>query len=95
MNPAMQIMGMSVVSAGGLASSIVEMRAVFRAAILANASSIICAHNHPTGNPEPSADDIKTTECLVKSGKFLGIPIRDHLIITDDGYTSLAERGII
>ena len=86
---------MAQISAGGLAASIVEPRAVFKAAILANAAAVILAHQHPSGNLEPSREDIKITRQLVEAGQVMGIPVHDHLIIASHGYTSLAERGVI
>lgn len=83
------------VSEGGLAASIVEPRAVFQKAILDNAASIICLHNHPSGNPEPSREDIRITRQLVEAGKIVGIPVHDHVIIAGKTFTSLAERGLI
>lgn len=62
-------------------------------AILANAAAIILAHNHVSGNPEPSRDDLRITRQLVEAGKLMAIPLHDHVIITDSGYVSLAERG--
>lgn len=87
------LIGLSCISVGGLAGSIVEPRQVFKTAMLANAASVILAHNHPSGNPEPSEDDLRVTLQLVEAGNLLGIKVLDHLIITGDGYTSLAERG--
>ncbi len=84
-----------VISEGGLAASIVEPRAVFREAILENAAGIVCLHNHPSENPEPSREDIRVTRQLVEAGNVVGIPIHDHIIIAGHRYTSLAERGII
>lgn len=89
------LIGMASVSVGGLSSSIVEPRAVFRVAILANAAAIIVAHNHVSGNPEPSLHDIRITSQLVEAGKIMGVPVRDHLIITDIGYTSFAQNGMM
>lgn len=89
------LVGLSQASIGGLAASIVEPRQVFKVAILANAAALILAHNHPSGNPEPSREDIRITRQLVEAGLLMGIPIRDHLIMTDHGYTSLAERGVL
>ena len=89
------LIGLHVASVGGLASSIVEPRQVFKSAILANAAAIIVAHHHPSGNPEPSREDIRITRQLVEAGKLLGIPVHDHLIIAEHGFTSLAERGLL
>ena len=83
------------VSEGGLAASIVEPRAVFQKAVLDNAASIICLHNHPSGNTEPSREDIRVTRQLVEAGKIMGIPVHDHIIIAGKKYTSLAERGLM
>ena len=92
--------GLHVASVGGLAASIVEPRQVFKAAVLANAASVLLAHNHPSGNPEPSREDVAITRQLVEAGKVMGIPVHDHLIIADyEGsrptFTSLAERGLL
>lgn len=87
--------GLHVASVGGLAVSIVEPRQVFKAAVLANASALLLSHNHPSGNPEPSREDVAVTKQLVEAGRVMGIPVHDHLIITGHGYTSLAERGLM
>ncbi len=89
------ILGLALISVGGLAVSVVEPRQVFKVAILANASALILAHNHPSGNPEPSREDIRITRQLVEAGQLMGIPVHDHLIIAGDTYTSLAERGLM
>ena len=86
---------MSQISIGGLSSSIVEPRQVFKVAILANAAAIILAHNHPSGDPEPSSEDIVVSRKLKKAGDIMGIPVRDHPIITDSGFCSLAEQEIV
>ena len=83
------------VSEGILNSSLVHPREVFRHAILEPAASIILLHNHPSGNPEPSAEDIQITRQLVEAGKIIGIPVHDHIILTPHAYTSFAERGIL
>jgi DNA repair protein RadC len=95
LNTANVIVGDHTVSEGGLAASIVEPRAVFQRAVLENAAAIICLHNHPSGNPEPSREDIRITKQLVEAGKLMGIPVHDHLIIAGGTYTSLAERGLL
>jgi len=89
------VTGLSQISVGGLSSSVVEPRQIFKTAILANAAAIIPAHNHPSGNPEPSREDIRITRQLHEAGQIMGIPVHDHLIITESSYTSLAERGVI
>ncbi len=80
LNTANVIIGDYTVSEGGLAASIVEPRAVFQQAILENAAAIICLHNHPSGNPEPSREDIRITRQLVEAGQLMGVPVHDHLI---------------
>jgi len=95
LNTANVIMNDYTISEGGLAASIVEPRAVFKQAVLENAAAIICLHNHPSGNPEPSREDIRITRQLVEAGTLMGVPVHDHLIIAGTGYTSLAERGLM
>lgn len=95
LNTANFVTGDKTVSEGGLAVSIVEPRAVFRLAVLENAAAVICMHNHPSGNPDPSREDIGITRQLVKAGELMGIPVHDHIIIAGKSYTSLAERGYI
>jgi DNA repair protein RadC len=81
------------ISEGSLNSSIVHPREVFRTAIIESAASIIALHNHPSGNTEPSNEDISLTEQLRQVGKMMHIPLLDHIIIAGDTYTSLRERG--
>lgn len=95
LNTANVVIDLAIASVGGLAASIVEPRQVFKTAALANAAAILCAHNHPSGNPEPSREDVRITRQLVEAGKIMGIPVHDHLIIAGATYTSLAERGLM
>jgi len=83
------------VSVGTLNASLVHPREVFKKAILNSSSHVILAHNHPSGDPSPSEDDIATTRRLVESGKILGIAVIDHMIVTQNSFVSLKERGII
>lgn len=78
---------------GSLNSSLVHPREVFKPAILSNAASIMVGHNHPSGNPEPSQADIIMTRRLEEAGDLMGIRLLDHLIIGEDTYISLKERG--
>ncbi len=80
------------VSAGTLTSSLVHPREVFRGAVREAAAAVIVAHNHPSGDPEPSREDLETTSRLRQAGELLGIPLCDHVIIGEDGYVSLRER---
>jgi DNA repair protein RadC len=83
------------ISTGILNSSLVHPREVFQPAILEPAAGIILLHNHPSGNPEPSGEDIRITRQLADAGKILGIPVHDHVIIADHRSTSFAERGLL
>lgn len=86
----------STVSVGSLNSSIVHPREVFKIAIMSNSASIIVAHNHPSGNVEPSKEDINITKRIKESGKILGIEMIDHIIIgSNNNYKSLKEEGLI
>jgi DNA repair protein RadC len=95
LDTARTVIGLARISVGGIQSSIVEPVQVFKAAILANATAVVLAHNHPSGNPEPSREDVAVTKKMLKAGEALGIPVLDHLIVTDSTYTSLAERGVL
>jgi DNA repair protein RadC len=83
------------VTRGLVDSSLVHPREVFNVAVRNLAKGIIVMHNHPSGTLEPSTEDIKITERLVSSGKILEIPVYDHLIITENGYYSFREHGLI
>jgi DNA repair protein RadC len=83
------------ISVGSLCASIVHPREVFAPAIERRAASIILAHNHPSGDPEPSADDLALTRRLVQAGVLLGIEILDHLVIGHGIYVSLKSRGLM
>ncbi|MCX6763114.1 MAG: DNA repair protein RadC [Candidatus Moranbacteria bacterium] len=83
------------VSVGSLDASIVHPREVFSEAIKNKAASVIFAHNHPSGDPEPSEDDLIITKRLVEAGKILGIEILDHVIVTKDKFLSMKEKGLI
>lgn len=83
------------ISIGSLNSSIVHPREVFKEAIKASCSAVILIHNHPSGDPQPSNEDIETTKRLVNSGNVLGINVLDHIIIGDGKYVSLKEQGLL
>lgn len=83
------------ISKGTLNAALVHPRDVFRVAIKRSAASIICAHNHPSGDPEPSLEDIRLTERLKSVGEVTGIDVLDHVVIGHEGYVSLKERGVI
>lgn len=89
------LLGLNTVSVGGLFSAPVHPREVFKPAIIIGAASIILCHNHPSGNSDPSKEDIDVTKRLAEAGELLGIEILDHVVIGDGGYTSLKSRGLI
>jgi len=90
-----QIISIETISIGGLASSIVHPREVFKPAVKKSAAGIILVHNHPSGDPSPSQEDIEVTRRLVEAGRIIGIEIVDHIIIGDRDYLSMRGRGII
>lgn len=79
---------------GSLNSCNMRVAEVFREAIRQNAANLIVAHNHPSGDPSPSSDDIQVTRELIKAGKILGVDIQDHLVIAQNRHVSLKERGL-
>lgn len=83
------------VSVGTVSETIVHPREVYQTAMLANASSIIVAHNHPSDTVKPSREDIETTKRLHEAGKILGIALLDHVIVTTDNYVSLKAEGYV
>lgn len=89
------ITGWFEVSRGSIDTSIVHPREIFKRALTNNATSIVVAHNHPSGDPNPSKEDINITNRLKECGKLLGINLIDHIIIGDEKYVSLKEKGII
>ena len=95
LNSAGELIEKSIVSIGSLNQSIVHPREVFRNAIVKNAAGIIVAHNHPSGNPEESQEDIRITKRLKECGVLIGIELLDHVIISERGHTSLREKGIV
>jgi DNA repair protein RadC len=87
------IIGVNIVSLGSLTLSIVHPREVFKPAILLNSAAIICAHNHPSGDPAPSSEDRVLTTRLRQAGELLGITVLDHIILGDDRTFSFADQG--
>lgn len=90
-----KVIGYEIVSIGNLNSSIVHPREVFRGAIVASCANIILMHNHPSGNVEPSPEDVSITKRIVESGKLLDIHVFDHIIVTNDSYLSFTEERLI
>ena len=89
-----QLIRIAEVSVGSLDSSIVHPREVFKEAISASAASVIFVHNHPSGDSEPSKDDIGLTKRLAEAGEIMGIDVLDHIIVCDHSYLSLKARGL-
>lgn len=90
-----QVLADRLITRGILNSSLVHPREVFRAAIAEAAAGLIVVHNHPSGDPTPSADDRAVTRQLVEAGRVLDMPVYDHVIIGGDRYVSLAEAGLL
>ena len=97
LNTANQVIGLNIVSTGDLSSATVHPREVLKPAVLSNAASLILCHNHPSGNVEPSSEDIAVTKRIVKAAKIMGITVHEHLIISlyNENYYSFADNGLI
>lgn len=90
-----KMIGINLVSMGTINQTITHPREVFRPAVMASANSIFLCHNHPSGDPTPSKEDINTTKRLKEAGKILGIELLDHIILGDNRHESLLEKGMI
>ena len=88
-----KVISREIISIGILNSVIVHPREIFRTAIIRNANAIIVAHNHPSGNLEPSSEDIEITKKLRQSGDIIGIKLFDHVIVSNAGYYSFSDKG--
>lgn len=95
MNTKLEMTSLFEISHGNVNSSIAGTREVMQKALLANAVSIILMHNHPSGDPAPSREDIDVTRRMVEAGKIVGIQVLDHIIIGRPGYTSIKEKGYL
>lgn len=95
LNTKNRVIGKETLSIGSLNASIVHPREVFRSAIKRSSASIICAHNHPSGDPTPSPEDIEVTRRLAEAGRLVGIELLDHVIIADQAHVSMKELGYI
>ena len=93
LNTKNHVIGINVVSIGSLSASVVHPREVFKAACLANAANIILTHNHPSGDPAPSKEDISITSRLVQAGRLMDIPVLDHIIIGDGTDRSISFKA--
>jgi DNA repair protein RadC len=90
-----RVLGEEVISLGTLTASLVHPREVFRPALRACAAGLILVHNHPSGDPSPSAEDREVTERLAAAGELLGVRVLDHVIVAERGYCSLREQGVL
>src|SRR5690606_5864297 len=90
-----RVLGIYEVSTGGVSGTVADPKLVFAAALKSNASAIIISHNHPSGNLNPSDADLNLTRKLKEGGKFLEVPVLDHIIVTSEGYYSFADEGVL
>ena len=95
LNAKYEVIGKEIISKGGIVSAFVEPRDVFRPAVKRGATGIIVIHNHPSGDPTPSNDDLKATEQVEKAGELIGITLIDHIIIGSGRYTSLRDMNML
>lgn len=95
LNTKNRVIGKETLSVGSLNASIVHPREVFRSAIKRSSASIICAHNHPSGDPTPSPEDVEVTRRLSAAGQLVGIELLDHLIVADRQFVSMKELGFM
>lgn len=90
-----KIKSISLISKGGISGTVADGKIIFKKALEQAASAIILCHNHPSGNLQPSQSDIDLTKRLIEFGKFIDMPVLDHLIITDAGFMSFADEGLM
>jgi DNA repair protein RadC len=95
LNRANRLIKEVTISEGTLEASLVHPRDVFREALLEPAAGVILIHNHPSGNPSPSEEDLRVTKQLVEAGRLLGIKVYDHIILAGEDYRSLADAGLM
>lgn len=93
LNQANRVLGIKKISESGISSTIVDVRIIMQAALLCNASGIILAHNHPSGNLKPSQEDLSITHKIKEASQFLNIQLLDHCILTSTAYISFADDG--
>ena len=95
LNRASQVLGYSIISQGGTTSTVVDTKMVVQTALLANASCILLAHNHPSGNLRPSQEDNRLTDKIREAAKLFDIAVLDHIIITNESFYSFSDNGNI
>ena len=94
LNTKNQVLGIPRVYKGSINTSLIRVGELFKEAVRENCPALIVVHNHPSGDPTPSPEDVKVTEQIVKAGKLLDIDVLDHIIIGQQRYISLKERGL-
>jgi DNA repair protein RadC len=95
LNRASKVLGWAKISEGGISGTVADPKVIFQIALKGCASSIILSHNHPSGNVQPSENDILLTRKLKSAGEFLDLPVYDHLIINPVGFYSFADEGLM
>ena len=95
LNKANKVIGICNLSTGGMSATVVDLKIMFSVALKAAASAIIMAHNHPSGELEPSNADIQLTNRAIEVGKFLDIHVHDHIVMTKENYLSFADTGLM
>lgn len=93
LNRANGVFAMPLISVGGMSGTVADLKVIFQHALLSNAHGLILAHNHPSGQVKPSAQDITLTKRAVEFGKFIDLPILDHIILTEEDYFSFQDNG--
>jgi DNA repair protein RadC len=89
------INGIHILSVGTLSSSLVHPREVFKSALLNNAAQVILFHNHPSGDPEPSSEDVESNKRMMEAGILMGMKVVDHIVVGEDRYVSFKEKGLM
>ena len=95
LNQANQIIGYTLISEGGITETCADVRVILQAALLTNSVAIILAHNHPSGNLKPSKQDMEITKQVKDTAQLMRIKVLDHLVLTDAGYYSFADEGLL
>jgi len=93
LNQANQVLGYTLISEGGITETSVDVRVILQAALLTNSVALVLAHNHPSGNPRPSRQDMDITKQVKEAARLMRITVIDHLILTDAGYYSFSDEG--
>lgn len=95
LNRANKVLGIVNISSGGISGTVADPKLIYASALKAGSSAIILAHSHPSGNLTPSQADMQLTHKLKEAGKFLDLPVLDHIIITSEAYYSFADEGVL